>query len=142
MLNFQHVPETAKVRKEDVAQLQCRTTHCVCLQQQDYNKNDGLYVIYGNRVAQSPEFMKEWLHYFITVVYKVHFRRIGSPYLANKGLDLELWAESIKDGRRPDFFVLLALNALLETHAVVHINEGKTWTTLNDPPENHDHIQE
>ena len=38
--------------------------------------------------------------------------------------------------------MLLALNALLETHAVVHINEGKTWTTLNDPLENHDHILE
>ena len=74
MLNFQHVPETAKVWKEDVAQLQCRTTHCVCLQQQDYNENDGSYAIYSNRVRQSPEFMREWLHYFITVVYKVHFR--------------------------------------------------------------------
>ena len=41
MLNFQHVPETAKVCMEDVAQLQCRTTHCVCLQQQEYNENDG-----------------------------------------------------------------------------------------------------
>ena len=38
--------------------------------------------------------------------------------------------------------MLLALNALLETHAVIHINENKTWTTLNDPPENHDHILE
>ena len=142
MLNFQHVPETAKVHMGDVAQLQCRTTHCVRLQQQEYNENDGLYAIYGNRVGQSPEFMREWLHYFITVVYKVHFRRIGSTYLANKGLDPELWAESIKDGRRPDFFVLLALNAPLETHAVVHINENKTWTTLSDPPENHDHILE
>ena len=70
--------------------------------------------------------MREWLHYFITVVYKVHFRRIGLIYLANKGLNLELWAESIKDGHRPDFFVLLALNPLLETHAVVHISNGKT----------------
>ena len=50
--------------------------------------------------------------------------------------------ESIKDGHHPDFFVLLALNALLETHAVVHISNGQTWTTLNDPPENHDRILE
>ena len=55
---------------------------------------------------------------------------------------MELWAESIKDGCCPDFFVLLALNALLETHAVVHISNGKTWTTLNDPLENHDRILE
>ena len=38
--------------------------------------------------------------------------------------------------------MLLALNALLETHAVVHISNDKTWTTLNDPPENHDRILE
>ena len=50
--------------------------------------------------------------------------------------------ESIKDGRRPDFFVLLALNPLLETHAVVHISNGQTWTTLNDLLENHDRILE
>ena len=50
--------------------------------------------------------------------------------------------ESIKDGHHPDFFVLLALNALLETYAVVHISNGQTWTTLNDPPENHDCILE
>ena len=142
MLNFQHVPETAKVRKEDVVQLQCRSTHCVRLQQQDHSETDGLYGIYGNRVGQSPGFMREWLHYLITVVYKVHFRQIGFTYLAKKGLDLDLWAESIKDGRHPDFSVLLALNTLLETHAIVHINENKIWTTLNDPPENHDQMLE
>ena len=38
--------------------------------------------------------------------------------------------------------MLLALNALLETHAVVHISNDKTWTTLIDPPENHDCILE
>ena len=67
---------------------------------------------------------------------------MGLTYLTSKGLSLELWAENIKDGRCPDFFVLLALNALLETHAVVHISNGKTWMTLNDPPENHDRILE
>ena len=142
LLNYQHVPETAKLGKDEVLQLQCRTTHCVSLQQHEYNENDGLYTIYGHRVGQSPEFMREWLHYFITVVYKAHFKRIGLTYLTSKGLSLELWVESIKDGRHPDFFVLLALNALLETHAVVHISNGKTWTTLNDPPENHDRILE
>ena len=36
--------------------------------------------------------------------------------------------------------MLLALNALLETHAAVHISNNRMWTTLNDPPENHDSI--
>ena len=94
--------------------------------------------MYSNRVGQSPDFMQEWLHYFVTVVYKTHFKKIGFTYLAKKGLDLDLWAESIKDRCHPDFFTLFALNALLETHAVVHIGGNKIWTTMNDPPGDHD----
>ena len=124
------------------SQLNCRTTHWVHLQQQEHVENAGLYAIYGNRVGQTPSFMQEWLHYFITVVYKAHFTRKGFTYLANKGLDLELWADSMKDGHRPDFFVLFALNALLETHAVVHLKENKLWMTMNDPPDDHDTILE
>ena len=142
LLNYQHVLESSKLQKEEISQLQCRTTHCVSLQQHEYGENDGLYAIYGFRVGQSPEFMRDWLHYFITTVYEAHFKRIGLTYLTSKGLSLEVWAESIKDGRRLDFFVLLALNALLETHAVVHISNNRMWTTLNDPPENHDRILE
>ena len=140
LLNYQHVPESSKLHKEEISQLQCRITHCVSLQQHEHSENDGLYSIYGFRVGQSPEFMRDWLHYFITIVYKTHFKRIGLTYLTSKGLSLELWAEGIKNGRRPDFFVLLALNALLETHAAVHISNNRMWTTLNDPPENHDSI--
>ena len=73
----------------------------------------------------------------MTVVYKTHFKRIGFIYLTKKGLDLELWADSTKDGHRPDFFALFALNALLETHTAVHIGGNKIWTTMNDPPEDH-----
>ena len=86
--------------------------------------------------------MRDWLHYFITVVYKTHFKRVTSNYLVSKGLSLELWAENIKDGRRPDFLVLLALNALLETHAMVHLADGKIWTTINDPPREHAELLE
>ena len=139
---YQHVPESSKLQKDEIPQLQCRTTHCVSLQEYEHNVNDGLYSIYGYRVGQSPEFMRDWLHYFITTVYKTHFKRIGLTYLTSKGLSLELWAESIKNGRQPDFFVLLALNALLETHAAVHISNNRMWTTLNDPPGNHDSILE
>ena len=139
---YQHVPESSKLQKDEIPQLQCRTTHCVSLQEYEHNVNDGLYSIYGYRVGQSPEFMRDWLHYFITTVYKTHSKRIGLTYLTSKGLSLELWAESIKNGRQPDFFVLLALNALLETHAAVHISNNRMWTTLNDPPGNHDSILE
>ena len=98
MLNFTNVPETAKVNKEAVTMLACRATHCVRLQTLEYKENDGLYAMYGNRVGQTAEFMRDWLHYFITVVYKTHFKRISFNQLSSKGLSLDLWAESIKDG--------------------------------------------
>ena len=58
-------------------------------------------------------------------------------YLAKKGLDIDLWAESIIDGRKPDFLVLFALNVLIETHAIVHTKNGKVWMMLEAPPEDH-----
>ena len=58
-INYQHVPESSKLQKEEISQLQCRTTHCVSLQQHEYSENDGLYAIYGFRVGQSPEFMRD-----------------------------------------------------------------------------------
>ena len=71
-------------------------------------------------------------------MYKTHFKKIGFNYSAKKGLDLDLWAESIIDGCRPDFFTLFALNALLETHVAIHISRNKIWTLMSDPPDDHD----
>ena len=142
MLNFTNMPESAKVNKEVVTMLACRATHCVRLQTLEHKENDGTYAMYGNPVGQTAEFMRDWLHYFITVVYKMQFKRISFNYLSSKGLSLDLWVESIKDGRRPDFLVLLALNALLEMHAMVHVADGKIWTTMNNPPEEHGQLLE
>ena len=71
-------------------------------------------------------------------MYKTHFKRIGFYYIAKKGLDLDIWAESIKDGHCPDLFTLFALNTLLETHVAIHISGNKIWTSMNDPPYDHD----
>ena len=98
LLNFTNVLETAKVNKESVTMLACRVTHCVRLQILEYKENEGLYAMYGSRVGQTAEFMRDWLHYFVTVVYKTHFKRISFNYLSSKGLSLDLWAENIKDG--------------------------------------------
>ena len=142
MLNFQPMYDNTQVSKEEMVTLCCRTTHFVRLQQMEYKENDGLYAMYGSREGQNAAFMREWLHYFVTEVYKSHFKWIGYNYLAKKGLDLDLWAESIKDGHRPDFLTLFALNALLEMHAAVHIKDNKIWTSMNDPPDDHNELLE
>ena len=63
--------------------------------------------------------------------------RAGFNYLAKKGLNIDLWAESIIDGRKLDFLVLFALNVLIETHTVVHTKNGKVWMMLESLPEDH-----
>ena len=73
----------------------------------------------------------------IMEAYRKHFIRAGFNYLAKKGLDIDLWAESIIDGRKLEFLVLFALNVLIETHTVVHTKNGKIWTMFEVPPEDH-----
>ena len=51
--------------------------------------------------------MHRWLYYFVTEAYKKHFARIGFNYLVSKGLDLDSWAECIKDGRKGDFLCFM-----------------------------------
>ena len=106
LLNYQHVPESSKLQKEEISQLQCRTTHCVSLQQHEHSENDGLYSIYGFRVGQSPEFMRDWLH---ATVYKTHFKRIGLTYLTSKGLNLELWAREYQKWSTTGLFCAIGI---------------------------------
>ena len=106
----------------------------------DNAENDGLYVIYGSQVGQEATFMCDWLHYFVTVVYQSHLKRVGSSYLATKGLDIDSWAGNIKDGKQPDFFTLFALNVLLETHTMIHINDGRIWPTMDKAPSDHQQL--
>ena len=74
-----------KLNKDGLVTLCCHTTHCIRLKHVDYDENDGLYTIYGNREDQDTEFLRRWLHYFVTEVYKSHFRCVGFNYLAKKG---------------------------------------------------------
>ena len=69
-----------------------------------------------------------------------NFVRANFNYLAKKGLDIDLWAESKIDSRRLDFLVLFALNVLIETHTVVHTKDSKVWMTLEMLPEDHQEL--
>ena len=67
-------------------------------------------------------------------VYKKNFESAGSQILIPKGLSLDLWAESIEDGRKGDFLMLYGLNLLLDTQTMVHLNRGKIWMKIKNPP--------
>ena len=117
--SYKAVYESSKLHKEDLVGLCCRAMHCVRLIHTTHGEDDGLYAIFAGYMGQDVTFMGHWVYYFITDVYQTHYKCIGFNYLMKKGLDLDMWAEAIQGGQRPDFFVLFALSALLEIHTVV-----------------------
>ena len=58
--------------------------------------------------------------------------------LTVKGLTLDLWSDSIEDGQKGDFLSLYGLNLMLDTHTVIHLSNDRLWTTIKNPPKNHD----
>ena len=112
-MTFKNVFESEKLSKTDLVELCCKTMHCVRLRCMEHGPEDGLYVIFGNRAGQDAAFMHRWLHCFVTEANCKNFIRARFNYLARKGLDIDLWAKSIIDGRKPDFLVLFALNVLV-----------------------------
>ena len=105
-MTFNPVYKSAKLVKMDLETLCCRLTHCVRLQYEDFSENDELYVIYGRHAGQEASFMRKWLHFFITEAYKKYFVSSGYQYLYSKGMDPNMWSESIIDGRKADFFCI------------------------------------
>ena len=73
--------------------------------------------------------MQEWLKLFV-LMHRKHIARKAVGYLESKGISIEVWADGIWDGRKGDVLVLYTLNLLLETHTIVHLKDGLTWSTL------------
>ena len=55
-------------------------------------------------------------------------------------MDINLWAKSITDGRKVDFFILFAINILLETHMAVYLKNGEIWSMLERQPMDHNEL--
>ena len=72
------------------------------------------------------------------MVYPKNFECAGYHCLTAKGLTLDIWSDSIEDGWKGDFLSLYGLNLMLDTHTVVHLSNDRLWTTIKNPPKNHD----
>ena len=46
----------------------------------------------------------------------------------------------VKGNGRADVLALFLLCKLIKRHCMVHINEGRYWSTLLDEPESHDEL--
>ena len=139
---FQPVFETQKVQKEVIEHLGCRLTHCVKLKHVEHDDGDILYNIFAINAGQNCEFIRRWLYHFMVEVYPKNFAGIGSSYFQSKRLSFQEWAAGILMDIKADFFALYGLCLLTKRHAVVHLKDGKIWTSLKNPPNDHDKILE
>ena len=57
-----------------------------------------------------------------------------------KGMSLKLWLMAIKEGCKGDILSLYALCLMLDIHAIVHLHNGATWTTLKTPINDHEEL--
>ena len=63
-------------------------------------------------------------------MHKVQLAKKAKQYLKSKGLRIDMWSESITDGRKGDVLVLFGINLLTEMHCLVHLANGQIWTML------------
>ena len=139
---FQPVYETQKIQKEAIEHLCCRLTHCVKLKHVEHEDGDILYNIFAINIGQDCEFFRRWLYHFMVEVFPKNFAGIGSTYFQSKGLSFQQWAAGILGNIKADFFALYGLCLLTDKHVVVHLKDGKIWTSLKNPRDDHDKILE
>ena len=80
--------------------------------------------------------MHQWLGLMIHA-HKAKFVTVAKSYLNKKGLTMAEWLKGVKMGVRADTMVLYMLCALMDTHTVVHLSNGRYWSTLRDEPMEH-----
>ena len=134
------VHEMDRVLKKDIKMLSCQTTNCVRLKITEHKENDNLYNTFALYSRQDCGFIRKWLKFFMTIVYYKNFECAGYHCLTPEGLTLDLWADSIEDGWKGDFLALYCLNLMLDTHTVVHLNNNRLWTTIKNPPKDHNSL--
>ena len=116
--------------------LPCRATHQIKPRSLQVLENDNLYAIYSLHIKQDIGFLRKWLKTFV-ISNQAHFEESASEYLRSKGMSLDIWMDAISDGRKGDTLTLYGLSMILDIHTVVHLRNGKIWTTMESPPDDH-----
>ena len=95
-----------------------------------------MYAIYSPHIKQDIGFLRKWLKTFV-ISNRAHFKESASDYLQSKGMSLDIWMDAISDGHKGDTLMLYGLSMILDIHTVVHLCNGKIWTTMESPPDDH-----
>ena len=80
--------------------------------------------------------MRSWLGFFM-IVHHCFFAGRVSMYLKSKGLKLDEWIKSVKQGHCMDILALYGLCLLTDSHCVVHLSRNRIWSSLDDIPCDH-----
>ena len=130
------IMERDKINREEMASLLCWAVHQIKPHSLRIPENDNLYAIYSPHIKQDIDFLCKWLKTFV-ISDCAHFEECASEYLQSKGMSLDLWMDALCDGCKGHILTLYSLSMILDVHMVVHLCNGKIWTTMDSPPDEH-----
>ena len=134
--NVDPIMEQDRISREEMVSLPCRATHQIKPQSLWIPENDNLYAIYSPHIKQDIRFLRKWLKTFV-ISNRAHFEESALDYLQSKGISLDMWMDALSDGCKGDTLMLYGLSMILDIHTVVHLCNGKIWTTMESPPDDH-----
>ena len=134
--NVEPIMERDKISREEMVSLLCWATHQIKPRSLRIPENDNLYAIYSPHIKQDIDFLRKWLKTFV-ISNRAHFEESASDYLQSKGMSLDIWMYALCDGCKGDTLMLYGLSMILDVHTVVHLRNGKIWTMMDSPPDEH-----
>ena len=128
--------ERDKISREEMVSLLCWATHQIKPHLLRIHENNNLYVIYSPHIKQDIDFLCKWLKTFV-ISNCAHFEECASKYLQSKGISLDIWMDALHEGHKGDTLTLYGLSMILDVHMVVHLRNGKIWTMMDSPLDDH-----
>ena len=92
------IMERDKISREEMVSLLCWATHQIKPRSLRIHENDNLYAIYSPHIKQDIDFLRKWLKTFV-ISNRAHFEECASKYLQSKGMSLDIWMDTLCEGR-------------------------------------------
>ena len=131
--------EHQHITRDEMVELPCRSMHRIQPRSVKIQEDDNLYAIYAPHINKPVMLMSEWLK-CSALSNSALFNKCANNYLKSKGMTLEVWIDTIREGRKGDILSLYALSMLLDAHMVVHLHNGEVWSTLQTVPTEHGEV--
>ena len=88
MDKLEPIYETHKLSIDEISALECHTKHEVAPRDTEVGENDLLYHFFAELSSQDKDFMRTWLHLFITL-HRHFFTSLAAEYFKCKGLTMD-----------------------------------------------------